>query len=394
MMVARRMGRNVEPRGAVFALVLATVAVMAPASASAQWRPFFFFGDEPTATVEPRRPASRPIERPRRVERAARVERSGASLLPAKSSGRVLIAVSTDHQTLTVYDDGVPVAHTSISTGVADHPTPHGIFSVIEKQRFHASNIYSAAPMPFMQRLTWSGIALHEGHVTGRPASHGCIRLPPAFATDLFRYTREGARVIIAHEDPVPTPWGAMSLLTAAPAHHDDDAAPLPADVEIEARPRGAGASTTEGVRKDFGAAAPISILVSRKAGKLYVRRASKPLMTVPIAIDDPQRPLGTHLFIAGADPTRSWSAVTLNTPVVEASNIDNTSRARRARDVSNMPLAASTSWDALSRLHLAPGTSALLASMMTSGATLILSDDGARGRETWDGTNFIALSE
>ena len=393
-MVARRTSRYVEPNGAVFALALATATFAVPAPASAQWRPFFFFGDEPTATVQPRPVTARPVERPRRVERVARAERSGPSLLPAKSSGRVLIAVSTDHQTLTVYDDGVPVAHTSISTGVADHPTPLGIFSVIEKQRFHASNIYSAAPMPFMQRLTWSGVALHEGHVTGRPASHGCIRLPPAFATDLFRYTREGARVIIAHEDPVPTPLGAMSFLTAATAQHDESAAPLPADVEIEARPRGTGTPPTEGVRKDFGAASPISILVSRKAGKLYVRRASKPLMTVPIVIDDLPRPLGTHLFTAGADPTRSWSAVTLNTPVVEASNIDNATRPRRARDVPSMPLAASTSWDALSRLHLAPGTSALLASMLTPGATLILSDDGARGRETWDGTNFIALSE
>ncbi len=102
----------------------------------------------------------------------------------------MLLVVSTDQQTLTVYDDGVPVATTPVSSGTPEHPTPHGVFSIIAKEKMHLSNIYDDAKMPWMQRLTWSGVALHEGHVTGRVASHGCVRLPAAFAADLFRYTR------------------------------------------------------------------------------------------------------------------------------------------------------------------------------------------------------------
>ena len=391
----RRTGHILSVRATCFALSLAITTSFVSTPAFAQW-PFDFFRDPtPTATVERpalRRPRVQPEDRALRFAREDRVERSRPSLLPAISTGRVALVVSTDHQTLTVFDDGVPIAQTTVSTGVADHPTPHGIFSVIEKQRYHESNIYSAAPMPYMQRITWSGVALHEGHVTGRPASHGCIRLPRAFASDLFRYTRNGARVIVAREAVLPTPTAIPSIFIAAATQHDADAPPLPDNVEISARPRGTAA--VDGAVRAGGPQAPISILVSRKAGKLFVRRAGKPLLTVPIAIDDAARPLGTHMFMAGANPVRDWSAMTLNAPILEASILDNATRSRRMRDVPAVPLAPSTSWEALARLHLAPGTASFLASMLTPGATLILSDDGARGRETWEGTNFIALSE
>ncbi len=387
-----RSARNFHARVTWLALTVATSASVAPTPAAAQW-PFNLFRDPtPTATIERpvvRRPRASVEDRVRRLAREDREARARPSLLPATSTGRVILVVSTNHQTLTVFDDGMPVAQTSVSTGVADHPTPHGIFSIIEKQRYHESNLYSAAPMPYMQRITWSGVALHEGHVTGRPASHGCIRLPRAFATDLFRYTRNGARVIIARDDVSPAPAGLPALFAAPPTQHDPDAAALPDDIEVSAPPRGVA-----NAEKAFGAQSPVSILVSRKAGKLFVRRAGKPLMTVPIAIDDPARPLGTHLFMAGADAAKNWSAVTLNAPILEASILDNATRSRRMRDVPSAPLAPSTSWEALARLHLAPGTAALLASLLTPGATLILSDDGARGREAWEGTNFIALSE
>src|SRR5262249_18358118 len=109
-----------------------------------------------------------------------------------------LIAISIADQRLTLYDNSVPVRHAPVSTGMAGHPTPTGIFSVIQKERFHRSNIYSNAPMPFMQRITWSGVALHAGVLPGYPASHGCIRMPNDFAVRLYGLTRMGARVIIA----------------------------------------------------------------------------------------------------------------------------------------------------------------------------------------------------
>jgi len=108
-------------------------------------------------------------------------------------------------QRISVYSDGVLVSRSNVSTGKPGHETPGGIFSVLTKNRIHHSNIYSRAPMPFMQRLTWSGIALHKSKsVPEYPASHGCVRLPGEFASKLFEYTRKGAQVIITNRDIKP----------------------------------------------------------------------------------------------------------------------------------------------------------------------------------------------
>jgi len=129
--------------------------------------------------------------------------------------GPLTIVVSIAKQSLTLYDGLEPIATTPVSTGVAGHETPTGIFSIIQKDRFHRSNLYSNAPMPYMQRITWSGVALHEGHVTGRVASHGCVRLPQAFAQRLWGLTKLGARVIIAQDDVSLAEMTAPALLAA-----------------------------------------------------------------------------------------------------------------------------------------------------------------------------------
>ncbi len=119
--------------------------------------------------------------------------------------GPVEIVVSIDQQKLHVYSDGQHIADTSVATGVPSLPTPLGIFDVIQKQVFHRSNIYSGAPMPFMQRITWSGVALHEGENIGHRASHGCIRMPHDFAVRLYQLTKLGARVIVADAELKPS---------------------------------------------------------------------------------------------------------------------------------------------------------------------------------------------
>jgi len=115
--------------------------------------------------------------------------------------GPLQVIISVKKQRLTLYANGQPIAHSPVSTGVPGHPTPMGVFSVIEKQIYHESNLYSSAPMPYMQRITWSGVAMHQGVVPGHPASHGCIRLPREFAQRLWRITKVGARVIIAQDE-------------------------------------------------------------------------------------------------------------------------------------------------------------------------------------------------
>lgn len=135
----------------------------------------------------------------------------GAALIlvaPAwAAEGRSLaIVVSRDTQSLAVYDGDQVIATSRVSTGKPGHATPTGIFTIIEKQKYHESNLYSSAPMPFMQRITWSGVALHESNsVPRRPASHGCVRLPHAFAKELYGMTEMGVPVVIADEPLTPS---------------------------------------------------------------------------------------------------------------------------------------------------------------------------------------------
>lgn len=112
--------------------------------------------------------------------------------------------VSLADQRLSLYGAGGLIERSKISSGTAANRTPTGVFGVTQKNRWHESNLYSGAEMPFMQRLTWGGIALHEGKLPGYPASHGCIRLPGAFAKRLFGMTRSGFRVVIAPGDIEP----------------------------------------------------------------------------------------------------------------------------------------------------------------------------------------------
>jgi lipoprotein-anchoring transpeptidase ErfK/SrfK len=115
-----------------------------------------------------------------------------------KPQGPLVIVVSIDRQKVTVYDTNGVFAESPVSTGMKGHSTPMGVFSVIQKHKFHHSNIYSGAPMPYMQRVTWSGIAMHAGVLPGYPASHGCIRMPMAFAVKMWNWTKMGARVIVS----------------------------------------------------------------------------------------------------------------------------------------------------------------------------------------------------
>jgi lipoprotein-anchoring transpeptidase ErfK/SrfK len=123
----------------------------------------------------------------------------------SKPQGPLIIAISIERQKLRIYDANGFFAETPISTGMKGHSTPMGVFSVIQKQKLHHSNIYSGAPMPYMQRITWSGIAIHAGVLPGYPASHGCIRMPMAFAIKMWNWTRMGARVVVTPGEMTPS---------------------------------------------------------------------------------------------------------------------------------------------------------------------------------------------
>lgn len=122
----------------------------------------------------------------------------------AAAPGRVSIVISVVLQRLYVYRNGELVGMAAVSTGKRGHATPLGDYAVLQKSQWHRSNLYSDAPMPFMQRLTWDGIAIHGGWNPGYPASHGCIRVPVAFARALFAATRLGATVAVTDHRTQP----------------------------------------------------------------------------------------------------------------------------------------------------------------------------------------------
>jgi hypothetical protein len=335
------------------------------------------------------------------------------------SKGPLQVIVSISDQKVALYDDGALIARSSVSTGVRGHPTPLGVFSVIDKQKWHRSNIYSDAPMPYMQRITWSGIALHAGVLPGHPASHGCIRLTNAFAIRLWRLTRRGARVIIAHDEVRPVEVASSRLFVPKPklaigssAIGEGAAAGEGGDVLKVATSHADG---VEGESADVAGATsvpaaaptkvvPISVFVSRKAGRLFVRRAFTPLFDSPVTIEKPEEPLGTHVFTAmelqGDGAALRWTVVSMPQEAARKSaRGDADSRAVRGKaheqrvagPASDMPSppAADT---ALARVDIPKDVVERISELLTPGSSLIVSDHDA-SHETGAGTDFIVLT-
>jgi L,D-transpeptidase catalytic domain len=118
----------------------------------------------------------------------------------AASTGPLFLVIDLTRQRALLYRDGVPIAASAISTGSKGRETPTGVFTILQKEVFHRSRTYDNAPMPYMQRLTAKGVAMHAGNLPGYPASHGCIRLPKGFAKLLYGVTQLGTPVMITDE--------------------------------------------------------------------------------------------------------------------------------------------------------------------------------------------------
>jgi lipoprotein-anchoring transpeptidase ErfK/SrfK len=488
-----------------------------------------------------------------------------------KPEGPLIIAISIDKQNLKIYDANGFFAEAPVSTGMKGHPTPTGVFSVIQKHKLHHSNIYSGAPMPYMQRITWSGVAIHAGVLPGYPASHGCIRMPMAFAIKMWNWTRMGARVVVTpgemkpisfshpllvaqkvapqptvaepqtdtptatksdkasdagtpikpamtqarldlrstvgHADGARQAMGAPSASTSSPeqTHTADASRNMPATqppvTMSDAAPSAGNASPRGGPRTDtaspiaedsasvkavdtlqpdskpetaksevaesqvapitakpgeteapkpeapgsgekssdkpddsvkavtdIGAGVPdvkkdqtglpdiakpapatatapkragqISVFISRKDSRLYVRQNFAPLFDAPIAIAPSDRPLGTHVFTAQIDKDDAnivhWSAVSLPVPVRYAERRDEGGRASRRRntvgaltELKALPVPDSPT-EALDRLTIPADAMARIAGALSTGGSIIVSDQGIGAGETGEGTDFI----
>lgn len=116
----------------------------------------------------------------------------------SKGRGPMAVIVSLTEQRAYVYRNGLLIGVSTVSTGKPGHETPTGVFTILQKDKDHRSNLYNAAPMPYQQRLTWDGVALHAGGLPGYPESHGCVHLPSEFARVLFENSSMGMVVVIS----------------------------------------------------------------------------------------------------------------------------------------------------------------------------------------------------
>jgi lipoprotein-anchoring transpeptidase ErfK/SrfK len=288
----------------------------APAATSIYWPDY----DAGISGPTPFRP-----QRPHKARRHQAPKNQSAARESTKPQGPLIIAISIERQSLKIYDANGLFAETPISTGMRGHPTPMGVFSVIQKQKFHRSNIYSGAPMPYMQRITWSGVAIHAGVLPGYPASHGCIRMPMNFAVKMWGWTRMGARVVVTPGEMTPSSFS-HPLLTAQ--------RPAPAPV---------ASAATKSDKAAVAIAAPATseaaATITREQARTADASATLPSPTTPATMSDATPSLGGP---ASIDNTGRPEAAALNFAAVSSSD-DRLAEVKPAETLTALVLDAGT---------------------------------------------------
>ncbi len=276
MVRVRKYGASVASRRLWRVAVLAAAAAIAassPAEAALYWSDFDSGFSQPWPTATQRRQKPR-LRQGKKI--AAPQKEAG------KPQGPLIIAISIQKQNLKIYDAKGFFAETPISTGMPGHPTPMGVFSVIQKHKLHHSNIYSGAPMPYMQRITWSGVAMHAGVLPGYPASHGCIRMPMAFAVKMWGWTRMGARVVVTPGEMTPADFSHPLLMAQR-------VAPQPT-VANEPSPDAASAASLE-LRPTVGHDGGVKPVMSEPPAAPLTQtadaRAALPAQNAPVTMTD-----------------------------------------------------------------------------------------------------------
>jgi hypothetical protein len=444
----------------------------------------------------------------------------------------VVAVVSIKDQRISVYNANGDALRAPVSSGQTDYETPVGVYSVLQKQEEHYSNIYDDASMPFMQRITWSGIALHAGVLPGYPASHGCVRMPYEFAQQIFPLTRLGMRVVVAYDDAAPSnithsllpkPLPAGEAAVAVPVTFEDgitdqsdlnvfepdvskwparaaqmqalkavaseksleaqtaisqadelktvvdekaaihkravkqlkraEAAKKAADAKVDKADRvllaakkpsavkraedqkaklakaaqsanakfDAAKAAADAAEKELTAATaewtkvddvkkvavaqmqtakwktfPVSMFISRKTQRLYVRQGNEPVFDAPITIADPDEPIGTHVFTAVdyKDQGRDlrWQVVSIARHSAEDTDRYSYKKRRVADINANAPptdvLQASA---ALDRITIPPEVAAQISGYVWPGSSLIVSDEPL-SKETGKATDFVVV--
>jgi L,D-transpeptidase catalytic domain len=210
----------------------------------------------------------------------------------AVSSGPIVMVVSITEQKAYVYRNGILIGATTVSTGRPGHLTPTGVFTVLQKQVEHRSTIYDGAPMPYMERLTWGGIALHAGGLPGYPESHGCVHLPSEFAKELFAISPAGMTVVIADAASEPT-W----------VTHPGYLAPVSANGGKPVEDDVLTSGEEEHWDPQASTSGPVSIVLSRQSQRVVVYRNGIEIGAAKIVVTGDQ-PFSTHALVLAEGPS------------------------------------------------------------------------------------------
>lgn len=293
----------------------------------------------------------------------------------AVPEGPMLLMVSIAQQKAYLYRNGIRVGVTTVSTGKKGHETPTGVFTILQKHKDHKSSLYNSAPMPYMQRLTWDGIALHTGKLPGYPASHGCVRMPDDFAKRLFAETELGMTVVVT-DDAAATPTNMVDpkiLVQPMDAKGQPINAPkLAADEEYRWEPE----------KSPFG---PLTVLISISDQRAIVLRNGVEIGRARIAVAGDQ-PFGNQAYVVldgmGTTPSlllpdrpsKKWMNVSV--PNVVASGKSTT--------------AGGLDKDAISRIALPTEFSRLVYEALKPGSSLLLTDQSITRANSGQGMTVL----
>ncbi len=276
----------------------------------------------------------------------------------AAPDGPIVVIVSLTEQRAYVYRNGVQVGYTTVSTGKPGHETPTGIFTILQMDKNHHSSKYNNAPMPYQQRLTWDGVALHAGGLPGYPESHGCVHLPSEFAEDLFHASHLGMTVVVVNEKTAPVDVVHPPMLVPVSA--------TSGEMEIQAR---LAAGEKWRWTPDKSPDGPVSMMMSVADQRMIVLRNGVEIGRSRIFVRDPEVPLGTHAFIVkagvrtdGAESVILMGAAARNWMEVPMPGYGSPS-GNRLRDVVG------------DRIRLPQGFAQLLYPLLTPGTTLLVTD-------------------
>ncbi len=223
----------------------------------------------------------------------------------------IVIVISLSSQEMYVFRDGILWRSSPISSGKRKKETPQGVFAILQKKTFHRSNLYSNAPMPFMQRLTWGGIAIHAGRLPGYPASHGCIRVPKDFAKALFEITSPATTAVIVVDEPLASEAEALAL-----ARRNDSLVPIDPALLVRERDR------MELAKKPAQGGGPASVPAPAPAPKIQPPPVIAKNAALPVPSAEPaagQQTIQLAAALSPANASAQWEALASRSPKLRA---------------------------------------------------------------------------